>query len=39
MKIFYKEVENKIKDQKTRLQTDQQFQGKKKVDLNKKNQC
>ena len=27
---FYKEVENKIKDQKTRLQTDQQFQGEKK---------
>ena len=34
--IFYKEVEGKRKSQKTRLQTDQEFNQKKIFDLNKK---
>ena len=36
MEIFYKEVEGKRKGQKTRLQTDQEFQQRKVYDLNKK---
>ena len=35
MEIFYKEVEHKRKDQKTRLQTDQEFKQKKIFALNK----
>ena len=36
MEIFYKEVEDKGKGQKTRLQTNQEFKQKKIFDLNKK---
>ena len=36
MEIFYKVVEGKRKGQKTRLQTDQEFQQRKMYDLNKK---
>ena len=36
MEIFYKEVKHKGKDQKTRLQTDQEFKQKKIFSLNKK---
>ena len=36
MEIFYKEVEDKRKGQKTRLQTNQEFKQKKIFDLNKK---
>ena len=36
MKIFYKEVEEKRKGQKTKLQTDQEFRQKKIFELNKK---
>ena len=36
MEIFYKEVEEKRKGQKTRLQTDQEFRQKKIFELNKK---
>ena len=36
MKIFYKEVEEKRKGQKTTLQTDQEFKQKKMFELNKK---
>ena len=39
METFDKEVEGKRKDQKTRLQIDQEFKLKKIFDLNKKNQC
>ena len=36
MEIFYKEVEGKRKDQKARLQTDQEFRQNKIFDLNEK---
>ena len=36
MKIFYKEVEEKRKDEKRRLQRDQEFKQKKTFELNKK---
>ena len=36
MEIFYKEVEEKRKGQKTRLQTDQEFKEKKIFEPNKK---
>ena len=36
MEIFYKEVEGKRKEQKTRLQTDQEFRQNKIFDLNEK---
>ena len=36
MEIFYKEVEEKRKGQKTGLQTDQEFKEKKIFELNKK---
>ena len=36
MEIFYKEVEEKRKDEKTRLHTDQEFKQKKIFELNKK---
>ena len=36
MEIFYKEVEENRKGQKTRLQTDQEFRQKKIFELNKK---
>ena len=36
MEVFYREVEEKRKGQKTRLQMDQEFKQKKIFDLNKK---
>ena len=36
MKIFYKEVEEKRKDEKRRLQRNQEFKQKKIFELNKK---